>query len=247
MSVFTPHDQTVVHSGEGGSQQSLSPYRCRYQTCSPTTTQELAHPPWGASAHFHSGGGGLRLKARAWPTRGHGLPAHTNTHPSTHTNTPTQQYVGTHTHPSSATHMCASSSLYLALALAVHVNEVMLSSFCSLFFPCVLLLGLLPFHGIKCGTVGRAMPPNPPLMVSCCVGASGLLASGLGVFGFWGCGVGLSSVCGCVVWGCDLRVCGLPGPCVLVCVVWECIGQCGLGLWCVVLVLCGCVAAQWRL
>ena len=38
MPVFTPHDQSVVHSGEGGSAPRSSPYHFRCDSCRPTTT-----------------------------------------------------------------------------------------------------------------------------------------------------------------------------------------------------------------
>ena len=46
--IFIPHDQMVVHSGEGGSKPSSSPYHCRYDSCRPTTTT----PPGGGGPRW---------------------------------------------------------------------------------------------------------------------------------------------------------------------------------------------------
>ena len=50
MPVFTPHDQPVVHSGEGGSEPSSSPYYSRCDSCRPTTTTTTTTPTCGDSA-----------------------------------------------------------------------------------------------------------------------------------------------------------------------------------------------------
>ena len=102
-------------------------------------------------------------------------------------------------------------------------------SFYRFFIPCVLLHPLLLFHVTRCVTPSFAMPPpSPPNGTMVCGGVWSVgLWGGLG--GFWGCGVW-----GCGVWGCGVWVCGLQGPGVWVCAVWGCVGQCCVGLWCVV-------------